>query len=102
MIKKSKKDKQKIVNRFMKKIEEFQKLTSEELTKIADTKMSSTDRVACNQVIQEQMKHRFLEDRLNEKSKEEETHEIVDIKEKTVINISEIFNDDPKIDIKID
>ena len=57
------KDKSKINNRYLMKYNEFKLLSNEELKKLTETKMSSTDRFALQIAIESKMKETILKNK---------------------------------------
>ncbi len=62
-MKKSKKEQQKIVKRYITKYQEFSKLTDEELVALQEVKMSSTDSLALRDACQSRMKKAIMDAR---------------------------------------
>lgn len=74
-----KKDKSKIVKRYISKYQEYSKMTNEELVAEQSKKMSSTDSLALKDSIQTRMKHDIMEARATEEQIVEQTAEGITI-----------------------
>lgn len=85
-MKKSKADQKKIVNRYIAKYEEFSKLPSEDLVILQDKKMSSTDKLALRDAINQKMKEEIM----NQRMKNMEEKEAVE--EKPIIDLNEVMD----------
>lgn len=85
-MKKSKADQKKIVNRYIAKYEEFSKLPSEDLVILQDKKMSSTDKLALRDAINQKMKEEIM----NQRMKNMEEKEAVE--EKPIIDLNKVMD----------
>ncbi len=76
-MKHSKAEQKKIANRFVSKYKEFYEMSSEDLVILKEKKMSSTDRLAYEQAVNQKMKEEILNQKLkdNEEIKEGEVTE---------------------------
>lgn len=85
-MKKSKADQKKIVARYIAKYEEFSKLPSEDLVILQDKKMSSTDKLALRDAINQKMKEEIM----NQRMKNMEEKEAVE--EKPIIDLNKVMD----------
>jgi hypothetical protein len=95
-MKKSKADKAKIVARYMAKCEEFSKMSPEELVKLQDNKMSSTDMTALTDAINYKMREAIMTKGINE-AKEP----IINVEEEKIISENIIDVEAIEIDQKL-
>ena len=85
-MKKSKKDQKKIVAFYIKKYEEYYKMNSNDLVLLQDQKMSSTQKLALRDAINQKMKEEIM----NQRMKNMEEKEAVE--EKPIINLNKVMD----------
>ena len=85
-MKKSKKDQKKIVAFYIKKYEEYYKMNSNDLVLLQDQKMSSTQKLALRDAINQKMKEEIM----NQRMKDMEEKEAVE--EKPIIDLNKVMD----------
>lgn len=85
-MKKSKADQKKIVAFYIKKYEEYYKMNSNDLVLLQDQKMSSTQKLALRDAINQKMKEEIM----NQRMKNMEEKEAVE--EKPIIDLNEVMD----------
>jgi len=85
-MKKSKKDQKKIVAFYIKKYEEYYKMNSNDLVLLQDQKMSSTQKLALRDAINQKMKEEIM----NQRMKNMEEKEAVE--EKPIIDLNKVMD----------